>query len=277
MKAFLLAAGLGTRLKPLTDTIPKALVPVRGKPMLERLAAGLARGGVTEFALNTHHLSAPVERCLRARQDRGRFAALPRLPVRLYREPALLGTGGALLNAADFWGDAPLLVWNADIFADLAPAALFAAFGEAHGAAHGAAHAAAHAGGAGTLALLAVSDRSASSHLLFDADGVLCGIDSPRRNDRRVLRPPRGTPAPKAFHGVSVLGAGLKDLMARRHAPGSAFDLIDALLEAVEEGGLVRAYDAGASFWGSTGTPKELERLERELGERPELLARWTP
>ena len=65
--------------------------------------------------------------------------------------------------------------------------------------------------------------------------------------------------------------------MARRRGPGSAFDLIDALLEAVEEGGLVRAFDAGASFWGSAGTPAELARLERELGARPELLARWTP
>ncbi len=283
MKAFLLAAGLGTRLKPLTDTIPKALVPVRGVPMLERLAAALVRGGVTEFALNTHHLSAPVERCLAARQGRGCFAALPHLPVRLYHEPALLGTGGALLHAAEFWGDGPLLVWNADILADLDPPALLAALTGAQPATRPAALREAQradpppAHAAEPLALLAVSDRPASSRLLFDADGVLCGIDSPRRNDHRVLRPPRGALAAKAFHGVSVLGARLKAALARRHAPGSAFDLIDALLEAVEEGELACAYDAGASFWGSTGTPAELERLERELGARPELLARWTP
>jgi len=273
VKAFLLAAGLGTRLKPLTDAIPKALVPVRGVRMLERLAAALARGGVTEFALNTHHLSAPVERSLRAHGGCGRFGALPHVPVRLYHEPELLGTGGALLNAAAFWGTAPLLVWNADILADLDPSALLAALRQAQPVGQGTRHAPA----AEPLALLAVSDRPSSSHLLFDADGMLCGIESPRRNDHRVLRPPRGVLAAKAFHGVSVLDARLKGTMARLHAPGSAFDLVDALLEAVAEGGLVRAYDAGASFWGSTGTPQELERLERELGERPEVLARWTP
>ena len=261
MKAFLLSAGLGTRLAPLTDTVPKALVPVLGVAMLDRLAAALARGGVTEFALNTHHFHEIVERHLHAAQGSGRFAAWPRLPVRLFHEPALLGTGGGLLHAASFWGRDPLLVWNADILADLDPAALLAAHGSLPG----------------PLATLAVSDRPASSRLLFDGAGLLCGIDSPRRNDHRVLRAPSGAVTARAFHGVSVLSGDLLTALARRHAPGSVFDLIDALLEAVAEGGRVRAYDAGTSFWASTGTLMELERLEQGLAGRPELLSRWTP
>ncbi len=269
MRAFLLAAGRGSRLASLTDTVPKALVPVRGVAMLDRLAAALARGGVTEFALNTHHLHEAVERHLCAAQGSGRFAALPQLPVRIFHEPVLLGTGGALLHAAAFWGQAPLLVWNADILADLDPAALLAAHGALSDRTSGTPPV--------TLATLAVSGRPASSRLLFDGEGLLCGIDSPRRNDHRVLRSPHGELSARAFHGVSVLGADFQAALARGHAPGSAFDLIDALLEAVAAGGIVRAYDAGTSFWGSTGTPKELERLERELAERPDPLARWTP
>jgi NDP-sugar pyrophosphorylase family protein len=261
VKAFLLAAGLGTRLKPLTDTMPKALVPVQGVPMLDRLACALSRGGVTALALNTHHLHESVERHLHARMGLGRFDALPRLPVHLFHEPALLGTGGSLLNAAAFWGDAPLLVWNGDILADVEPVALQAA----------------HEAAPDALATLAVSRRPASSRLLFDAAGTLCGIDSPRRNDRRQVRPAAGALEPLAFHGISVLDSRLRAAMSRRHPGGEAFDLIDALLDAVADGARVQAYDAGERFWGSTGAPQELATLERSLAGRPDLLARWTP
>jgi NDP-sugar pyrophosphorylase family protein len=233
----------------------------------------LVRGGVTDFALNTHYLPDAVAACLHAVEGRGRFSARPDLPVQLFHEPSLLGTGGALLNARSYWGASPLLVWNADILADVDPAVLMAA----HRSAPQSGPPATPAIQGATLATLAVSDRPASSRLLFDAQGVLCGIDSPRRNDHRVLREPRDAMMAKAFHGISVLDAALLDVMLRRHAPGSAFDLIDLLLDAVASGGLVRAHDAGAGFWGSTGTPVELERLERELGQRPELLACWTP
>lgn len=261
MRAFLLAAGLGTRLKPLTDALPKALVPVHGLPMLDRLAAALTRGGVTELGLNTHHLAGMVERHLEAAESIGHFASYPDIPAHLFHEPVLLGTGGGLLNASAFWPPGALLVWNADILADLDPAALMAA----------------HENGSGALATLVVSDRTASSRLLFDETGALCGIDSPRRNDFRTVRPPVGKLSARAFHGVSVLGTGLRMSMGRSYGPGSVFDLIDALLHEVETGASVRAYDAGDTFWGSTGTPKELERLERELTARPELLTRWTP
>jgi N-acetyl-alpha-D-muramate 1-phosphate uridylyltransferase len=261
VKAFLLAAGLGTRLRPLTDTVPKALVPVHGVPMLDRLASALVRGGVTSFALNMHHLPEEVEHHLASRDGAGRFTASPHIPVHLLHEPRLLGTGGGLLNAASYWGVAPMLVWNADILADLDPQRLMAA----------------HLTHPDALALLAVSGRTASSTLLFDAEGTLCGIASARRNDHRVVRTASGPVQPRAFHGISVLSPRLRAHMTRHHMSGDAFDLIDVLLDAAARDGLVRAFDAGDSFWGSTGTPQELALLERGLTERPELLARWSP
>ncbi|MFI5400736.1 MAG: NDP-sugar synthase [SAR324 cluster bacterium] len=261
MKAFVLAAGLGTRLQPITGTLPKALVPVCGVPMLDRLAAALARGGVCALALNTHHLAEATERHLHARGGVGRFAGLPDLPVRLFHEPRLLGTGGALLNVASFWGEAPLLVWNADILADLDPAELLAA----------------HRAQPDALATLAVSRRPASSVLSFDSAGSLCGSSSRLGKDGRTVRDGSGAMERLAFHGVSVLGPGLRAAMMRSHPAGGAFDLIDALLDAVAAGGRVRAYDAGERFWGSTGSPQELDALERGLAGRPDLLARWSP
>lgn len=251
MNAMVLAAGLGTRLRPLTDHLPKALVPVLGVPMLSRLAAGLARGGVGALAINTHHLADQVQAHL------SRPGALPPgLAVRVFHEPELLGTGGALVNAREFWGNQPLLVWNGDILADLSLAAL----------------ALAHRQG-GVLATLVVSERPSTSRLLVDGSGLLCGIDSPRRGTHRVVRTPQGAARPLAFHGVSLLGAALLPMLP----PQGAFDLIDALLAAVERGGRIGVMDAGSALWGSTGSPVELAALEQALREQPDVLAHWTP
>ncbi|HEX9842242.1 MAG TPA: sugar phosphate nucleotidyltransferase [bacterium] len=249
----ILAAGRGTRLRPLTARRPKILVPVRGVPMLDRLRAYLGRHGVEALALNTHHLPAAV---------RAHLAALPTAapaapPVRLFHEPALLGTGGALVNAAEFWGEAPLLVWNGDILADVDPRAL----------------AAAQARTPEALATLVVQARPSDSHLLVDADGSVCGLDSARRGQRRVPGRPRAPLRALAFDGISLLAPALRPLLP----PGGAFDLIDALLDVIAGGGRVCAHDAGAACYGTTGSPEQLAALEAALEANPDVLAAWTP
>jgi mannose-1-phosphate guanylyltransferase len=97
MKAFLLAAGKGTRLRPLTDRIPKCLVPIAGRPLLAIWLDALAGCGVDEVLVNTHHLADQVERFVRAREDAGHP---PR--VRLFHEPELLGSAGTVLANRDF-------------------------------------------------------------------------------------------------------------------------------------------------------------------------------
>jgi len=259
VRAMILAAGQGTRLRPLTEHTPKVLVPVAGVPMLDRLRAYLGRHGVEALALNTHHLAEAV----RAHLDGA--GAASRLPsVRLFHEPTLLGTGGALVNAADFWGESPLLVWNGDIVADVDPRALLAVH-EAGTRAAGTATA--------PLATLVVQDRPSDSYLLVDADGSVCGLDSVRRGTRRVLGNPREPLRPLAFNGISVLAPAL-----RVHLPaGGAFDLILALLDAIAAGGRALAWDAGAAFYGTTGSPEQLAALEAALAPHPAVLAAWTP
>jgi mannose-1-phosphate guanylyltransferase len=260
----LLAAGLGTRLRPLTDGLPKILVPVLGVAMLDRLVGHLGRQGVAAFAMNTHHLHEAVERHLAAARARGSWP-----PIRLYHEPRLLGTGGGVANALDFWGEAPLVVWNGDILAEVDLAALRTAF-----------EAGRVEGGAGelspVLALLVVQDRPGDSRLLVDGRGRLCGIDSLRRGDRRLLVAPTGGLRALAFHGISLLAPAFRPRLAR---PG-AFDLIEALLEAVAAGGGVSTFEVGGAaaapaYFGTTGSLAELRRLEADLLSRPALLARW--
>jgi NDP-sugar pyrophosphorylase family protein len=252
----ILAAGLGTRLRPFTERMPKILVPVLGVPMLDRLRVYLGRNGAGALALNTHHLPEAVRAHLAA-DDAASTRDL--LPVALFHEPALLGTGGALVNAAPFWGAVPLLVWNGDILADVPPRTLLQAHTEG--------------GGRAPLATLAVQSRPTDSCLLVDAEGNLCGLDSPRRGRRQVFGAPPEPLRALAFNGISILTPEL-----RAHMPlGGAFDLLDVLLDAVAAGGRVRAWDAGDAFYGSTGTPAQLAALEAALASRPDVLGAWTP
>jgi mannose-1-phosphate guanylyltransferase len=106
MKAILLAAGRGTRLAPLTDSIPKILAPFGGRPLLEHQLEYLTRGGVTEIAINVHHHSDQVLACVDA-------LSLD-VPVRISHEPSLLGTAGALGPLRDFVTE-PVIVLYGDV------------------------------------------------------------------------------------------------------------------------------------------------------------------
>ena len=108
MKAFLLAAGLGTRLRPLTDRIPKCLVEVGGRPLLDTWLDALAAAGVDEVLINVHHLHRMVEEHVAARAGRAPF-------VTVVHEPVLLGSAGTLRSNRDFVADEPFfLAINAD-------------------------------------------------------------------------------------------------------------------------------------------------------------------
>ncbi len=248
----ILGAGAGTRLRPLTESVPKVLVPVLGVPMLDRLRAYLARHGVEALALNTHHLPAAVQGHLAAPHAGARALLRPTL----FHEPELLGTGGALVNAAAFWETAPLLVWNGDIVCGVDARTL----ARVHAA-------------EGALATLVVQRRESDSSLLVDAAGWVCGIDSVRRGVRRRVRRPEGALHPVSFCGVSLLAPAV-----RGHLPaGGAFDLISALLDAVAAGAPVRAWDATQAVYGTTGSPAQLAALEALLDAHPAVLAAWTP
>ena len=242
MKAMILAAGLGTRLRPVTDTLPKILVQVAGIPAIDRLLDHLTRNSIAQVAINTHHLAEQVDRYVEELSLR-----LPLLTVRLFHEPDLLGTGGALVNIRDFWGEEPLLVWNGDVLADVGTRAML----KAHQA-------------SGALATLLVQDRRETSHLLIDEADWVRGVESPQRGGRRVLADPVGDLRPLAFNGISLLSP---ELLPRIERP-APFDLIDALLAVIADGGHIAAHDHGKGFWGTTGTAAELLELETMLDKK---------
>ena len=111
-KAFVLGAGLGTRLRPLTDALPKPLIPVFHRPLIQYALDHCLAAGIREFAINTHHLPEKWPEYFPDGTYRG-------APVTFFHEPELLETGGGIKNIASWIGDDPVLVYNGDILTDL--------------------------------------------------------------------------------------------------------------------------------------------------------------
>ncbi len=152
MKALIFAAGLGTRLKPLTDTMPKALVPIGGTPLLEHLILKMKAAGVDEIVVNVHHFADQIIDFLRAKENFG---------IRIHisdERDELLETGGGIRKAAQFFTtDEPILVHNVDILSNVDFAQFYAQHDD------------------GALATLLVSARKSSRYLCFDNEHRLAG------------------------------------------------------------------------------------------------------
>jgi mannose-1-phosphate guanylyltransferase len=120
--AFVLGAGLGTRLRPLTDLLPKPLLPIFGKPIITFVLDHLIAYGVERFVVNTHHLPDQINQLFDARTDGPEFAAIGSYrgrEVRVVHEPVLLETGGGIRNAAALFGNEPFFVYSGDLLTDL--------------------------------------------------------------------------------------------------------------------------------------------------------------
>ena len=153
MKAMIFAAGLGTRLKPLTDNKPKALVEVGGKTMLELVILKLKEAGFNEIVINIHHFGQQIIDYLKANNNFG-------LTIHISDErDYLLDTGGGIKKATPFlMGNEPFLVHNVDIFSNVDLRQLY----ENHLK-------------SGATATLLVSQRKTARHLLFNKENKLCG------------------------------------------------------------------------------------------------------
>jgi len=110
MRAMILAAGLGTRLKPITNHMPKPMVPVLGKPLIRHVLDVLKRGGIREVIVNLHHLPTSLKKYLRAQKD---------FKISFSFEPQILGTGGGILKAKKFFQNQRFVVINSDILTDV--------------------------------------------------------------------------------------------------------------------------------------------------------------
>lgn len=236
VEAMLFAAGLGTRLGAMTEHTPKALIPVAGVPVLQRVATRLVEAGVDRLIINTHHFS---EQIVEFVQSRNGFGA----EVVFSHEPGMpLETGGGLLAAAPlFRGDAPFFVHNADILSEVPLRGVYAQHLERV-----------------PLATLVVTDRETSRRLLFDEAGLLGRLDD-RKGLRIEVRTARGAVREMAFAGIHVVSPA----MLSRITEKGVFSILDTYLRLAADGYAIEPFHADGYRWIDIGKPEQLAEAER--------------
>jgi NDP-sugar pyrophosphorylase family protein len=242
MKAMVLAAGLGTRLRPLTDDRPKALVEVAGRTMLEITLSRLRASGVHDVIVNVHHFADKIAEFLAANDNFG-------MHVEISREPTLLDTGGGLKKVAHFFlrdsslVDEPFLLHNVDVISTIDLERMVRT------------HTASQA-----LATLAVQHRGTTRYLLFDEMLELCGRHSGRDLSDLIVRPANQTHA-FGFCGIHVISPRIFSLLAEE----GAFSIIDSYLRLAAEGQRIVASPEDKSYWRDLGTSESVAQAAQDL------------
>ncbi|NNM04211.1 MAG: NTP transferase domain-containing protein [Gemmatimonadetes bacterium] len=242
MDAMILAAGLGTRLGTITTDVPKALVPMGGRPLLRWVIDGLVAAGVTRIVINTHHHEGQIRSFVEDLRIPGVTFVLSPEPDGPYE------TGGGLIAASSlFQTKEPFLLHNADVLSTISMGVLVTQ------------HLAAGAGGDGTLiASLAVQNRESRRALLFDETGLLGwdnrggeGTEAARHEVREAVGPVRRL----AFTGIHVVEPRIFGLTDRE----GSFSIITLYLELARAGFRIQALDVTEEEWFDVGTPERLE------------------
>lgn len=240
MKAMVLAAGLGTRLRPLTNDRPKALVEISGRTLLEITLARLREFGVQDVIVNVHHFADMVVEYLRARDSFG-------MHIEISREEELLDTGGGIKKAAWFFTEGkhdgePFLVHNVDVMSGIDVARMMRFHTESD-----------------ALATLAVQKRSTSRPLLFDGHGMLCGRRAGMDGQVELARP-ADVSETLAFAGIHAISPRI---FAKMHEEG-AFSIIAAYLRLAAEGEKISGFRADEYVWRDVGKPESIRAAEQE-------------
>ena len=240
MKAMILAAGLGRRLRPLTDYQPKALVKVGAQPLLGIVIERLKRFGIRDIIINVHHFTDQILKYLKEQQYFG-------INIEISDErDQLLETGGGLLKAASFFDDGqPFLLCNTDIITDLDLHAFLAAH-QANGG----------------LATLAVRHRPTSRYFIFDQAGILNGWINTNTGQVKMCRPAVGELQTLAFSGLHIIDPRIFTMMEAK----GKFSIVETYLNAAAEQDIY-AYLHDEDTWLDVGRPENLEKAQLLLEE----------
>jgi NDP-sugar pyrophosphorylase family protein len=235
MKAMILAAGVGNRLKPLTELKPKALVEVGGQPMIGSLIHRLSKQGITSFIVNVHHYSAQVINYLKSSEFKS-------FDIAISDESAkLLDTGGGLFKAAGFFSDGkPFLLHNVDILSGINFTQMLA-----------------HHQAEGNLATLAVSRRNSSRFLLLDSQNYLKGWQDAKTGEVKRVTGAIGKLTPLAFSGIHIIDPSLF-AFSKQTKPFPIMDLYLSLAENYRIG----VYIHEPEKWADMGSLNGLKRAE---------------
>ncbi|WP_018616035.1 nucleotidyltransferase family protein [Segetibacter koreensis] len=248
-KGMILAAGLGSRLKPWTDTHPKALAVVKGKSLLQRNIEYLQQYGIKEVIVNVHHFADQVIEAIEKNKGWG-----SQVTISDERE-VLLETGGGLLKAKPLFSDCnPIVLLNVDVLTDLNLDAMIGYHQEKK-----------------PLATLATTNRETSRYFLFDEGNNLCGWRNVKTGEERpkpesVKREEESSAIPvskmqKAFSGIHIVEARIFSLI-KQHG---RFSIVDAYLDLMQEH-TIKSFDHSETRFIDVGKPESIEKAEVMFG-----------
>ena len=249
MRAMILAAGLGTRLRPLTDDRPKALVEVAGRTLLEITLSRLRSFDIREVIVNVHHFADRVVEYLKKNDNFG-------MRIEVSHEEILLDTGGGLKNAAWFFlensggSDQPFLLHNVDVISTIDLGRMVQLHKDSQ-----------------ALSTLAVHDRETSRYLLFDGQDQLCGRRAGRDGKAELVgTSPQSQSQPQAlaFSGVHVISPRLLAMMTEQ----GVFSIIDSYLRLAAQGERIVAFRADQYYWRDLGKPENVVQATRDMREK---------
>ena len=242
MKAMIFAAGLGTRLKPFTNTHPKALAEINGIPLLEIIVKRLLSFGFDNIVINVHHFQ---DQILEFLQKNKNFNA----NISISDESTLLlDTGGGLKNASSLLiNNGPILVHNVDIVSNIDLEWLYKSHIESN-----------------SLASLACMERKSSRDFLINAQHELCGWRNNSTKELKISRETENFLKPIAFTGIHVINPEFLNLITEK----GVFSIVDVYLRLARDHS-INVIEVDKPVWLDLGTPENLQKacaLKRELG-----------
>jgi mannose-1-phosphate guanylyltransferase len=240
MRAMILAAGLGTRLRPLTDDRPKALVEVAGQTLVEITLTRLSSYGIRDVIINVHHFADRIVDYLKAHKNFG-------MRIEISWEDVLLDTGGGLKKAGWFFledaaADEPFILHNVDVLSTIDLRRMVEAHVEKK-----------------ALATLAVQQRDSSRVLLFDGNLRLCGRRAGRDLEPEIVCPSANL-RPLAFCGVHVISPRFLRMMQE----DGVFSIIDSYLQLASRGENILGFPADEYYWRDVGKFEQVQQADED-------------
>ncbi|OGE84857.1 MAG: hypothetical protein A2Y39_03045 [Candidatus Delongbacteria bacterium GWF2_40_14] len=232
MQGMILAAGFGTRLKPLTDTMPKALVPLLGKPMLHHIIDKFISSGINEIVINAHYFSDQIDEFI----ETSGYKA----DIKVVKEETILGTGGGIFNMLKHINEEDFFVYNTDVVCDVRLDELMKYHKKNR-----------------SLATMVMQDRETFNQVIIDSENCFCGLNLVNKGIKKIVREPVGGSSLMAFCGIHAVNKRIISYEEEK----TEYSIIDVYLNAVSGHEKISAYKPNVN-WFDIGTIDKLKQAE---------------
>ncbi|MBN2790486.1 MAG: NTP transferase domain-containing protein [Candidatus Delongbacteria bacterium] len=238
MQGMILAAGYGTRLAPLTDNCPKALILLNGKPLLWHVIEKFINSGINEIVINAHFLSEQVIEFIHSTQFKAE--------IKVVVEKDILGTGGGIFNMLDHISEDDFFVYNTDVVSSANLANLMV-----HHKKHS------------PLATMVMQNRETFNQVIIDRENKFCGLKYIKKNSEIIAREPLLPFRILAFCGIHVINKRIKEYKSAENE----FSIIKTYLEAAKNNENILSYER-EFYWKDVGTFEKLKEAEDYLNKK---------